>query len=156
MEDAMGGIDRTASTTRRTAVRARVAAVLRRAAATVVAAGALLAAPAAHAQVDSWTGQDKLKHFGVSAQLGALGMSMIPARASTTERILYGTLIGSLPGLAKELADFGGRGTPSMRDMAFNLLGAAVGAAFADCCMVRPIARGDRIDGVGIEYRIQF
>ena len=153
----MGTIDRTASPVRRTAARARVAAVSRRMAVSALAAGALLAAPAVHAQVDSWTGQDKVRHFGVSAQLGALGMTMVPARASTAERILYGTLIGSLPGLAKELADFGRPGaTPSMRDMVFNVLGAAVGAAFADCCMIRAIARGERIDGVGIEYRIEF
>ena len=40
--------------------------------------------------------------------------------------------------------------------MVFNVAGAALGALVADCCLIRPIARGDRIDGVGVEYRIEF
>lgn len=62
-------------------------------------------------------------------------------------------LLGSLPGLANELSDIGRLGsTPSMTGMAFNLLG----ASFGDCGLIRPFASGDRIDGVGIRYRIAF
>lgn len=147
-----------ASTTRRTAARGRAPAALRAAAAATLAAGALLAPAAASAQsADPWFGQDKVKHFGMSAPLGMMGSAMIPQRASATERILYGTLLGSLPGLAKELSDLGRPGsTASMKDMAFNVLGAALGASLGDCCLIRPFASGDRIDGVGIQYRISF
>ena len=73
------------------------------------------------------------------------------------EDVLYGTLLGSLPGLAKELADARSpRGDASARDMAVNVVGAAIGAMLADCCLIRPIARNDRLDGVGVEYRIEF
>jgi hypothetical protein len=89
----------------------------------------------------------------VSALLGMMGSAMIPERASSTERIVYDPLLGSLPGLAKELSDIGRLGsTPSMTGMAFNLLG----ASFGDCGLIRPFASGDRIDGVGIRYRIAF
>jgi hypothetical protein len=36
------------------------------------------------------------------------------------------------------------------------VLGAALGALVADCCLIRPLTRGDRIDGIGVEYRIDF
>ena len=119
----------------------------------------VFASPQALAQVpaDRWGGPDKALHFGVSAPLGAIGAGFAPKDAGTGQRLLYGAAIGALPGLAKELADARRPGgDPSARDMAFNVLGAAVGALFADCCLLRPISRGDRIDGIGVEYRIDF
>ena len=147
-----------ASPDRRTAVRGRASA-MRRVLATVALAGiAALATPGARAQsTDSWVGADKAKHFGMSAPLGMFGSALIPRDATLSQRVMYGTLLGSLPGLAKELSDYGRPGsTPSARDMAFNVLGAALGASLAECCLIRPFARGDRVDGVGVEYRIEF
>jgi VanZ family protein len=113
--------------------------------------------PAYAQSADSWTGQDKVKHLGMSAPFGMIGSAMVPAGAPPAQRILHGTLIGALPGLARELADFGRPGaTPSMKDMAANLVGAALGATVGDCCLVRPLVRSDRVDGIGVEYRIEF
>jgi uncharacterized protein YfiM (DUF2279 family) len=153
-------MDRTrqfASITRRTAFAARAAAAGRAAALAALASGAMLVAPAAHAQADAWTGPDKVKHFGMSAPLGMVGSAMVPREAPFAQRVLYGTLLGSLPGLAKELSDMGRPGaTASMKDMTFNVLGAALGASLAECCLIRPLGRGERIDGIGVEYRIEF
>jgi VanZ family protein len=126
-------------------------------AALLLAVAAMLGPSAAGAQsTDAAFGTDKALHFGLSAPFGMLGASFAGADASTATRLAYGTLIGSLPGLAKELYDMQGRGDPSARDMAFNVLGAALGALVADCCLIRPLTRGDRIDGIGVEYRIDF
>ena len=102
-------MDRTphlASPDRRTAVRGRASAT-RRVLATVALAGiAALATPGARAQsTDSWVGADKAKHFGLSAPLGMFGSALIPRDATLSQRVMYGTLLGSLPGLAKELSD---------------------------------------------------
>ena len=128
-----------------------------RAAAALVAAFALGAGPVAAQSADSWTGSDKAMHVGLSAPFGAVGASLAPADAGTGTRLLWGAAIGSLPGLAKEVIDLQRPGaTASARDLAANLAGAALGALLADCCLIRPIARGDRVDGVGVEFRVPF
>jgi putative lipoprotein len=116
----------------------------------------MLAVPAL-AQSDAWTSPDKALHAGFSASFGMIGASLAGGAGSAGERVLYGTMLGSLPGLAKELADAQRPGgDASYRDMVFNVVGAALGALLADCCLIRPYLRGDRIDGIGIEYRIEF
>jgi uncharacterized protein YfiM (DUF2279 family) len=152
-----------ASANRRAAVRTgapagRLATGARLLAGAVLAAGAL-ASPSAFAQSDSWTGQDKLKHFGVSAPMGLLGATFAGPNASTYERVLYGALIGSLPGVFKELTDLRTPGSsPSLKDMSFNIAGAAIGALMGDsCCMIRPYTtRADKIDGIAIDFKISF
>ena len=123
----------------------------------------LMTAPMSHAagggSQDSWTGQDKALHFGMSAPMGLLGVSFAARLGFTdaTEKKVVGALIGSMPGLVKELADISNpRGTASIKDLAFNLLGAALGASLSDCCTVSPISRRDRLDGLTVEYRIDF
>jgi putative lipoprotein len=120
------------------------------------ALAAAFAAPAL-AQTNPWAGSDKALHAGISAPLGMIGASIAGGAASAGERVLYGTMLGSLPGLAKELVDAQRPGgDASYRDMAFNVVGAALGALLADCCLIRPYMRGDRLDGIGVEYRIDF
>ena len=123
----------------------------------------LMIAPMSHAagggSQDSWTGPDKALHFGLSAPMGLLGVSFAARLGFTdaTEKKVVGALIGSMPGLVKELSDISNpRGSASLKDMAFNLLGAALGASLSDCCTVSPISRRDRLDGVTLEYRIDF
>jgi len=123
----------------------------------------LMTAPMSHAAgggpQDSWTGQDKALHFGLSAPMGLLGVSFASRLGFTdaTEKKVVGALIGSMPGLIKELSDINNpRGTASLKDMVFNLLGAALGASLADCCTVSPVSRRDRLDGLTLEYRIDF
>ena len=153
-----GQISMNASASRRAAVRTGAAAPARARAAICQAVGTRASAPA-FAQSDSWTGQDKVKHFGVSAPMGLLGAKFAGPTASTAERVMYGALIGSLPGIAKELTDLRTPGaTPSMKDMAFNVAGAAIGALMGDsCCMIRPYTtRGDKVDGIAIDFKINF
>lgn len=118
---------------------------------------ALGAGSVAAQSADRWSGGDKALHVGMSAPFGAVGASLAPADAGTGTRLLWGAALGSLPGLAKEVIDLQRLGgTASARDLAANLAGATLGALFADCCLIRPIARGDRVDGVGVEFRVPF
>ena len=76
---------------------------------------------------DSWFGADKVKHFFLgafiqSAAFGGLratglgkGASIAGASATT-----FGLSVG------KELRDLSGKGTPSLRDLAWGLAGGAV------------------------------
>jgi uncharacterized protein YfiM (DUF2279 family) len=106
---------------------------------------------------DSWVGMDKANHFGVSAQLGMFGAAMAGKSADTADQILYGTLIGALPGLAKELYDIGRPGsTASVKDMAWNLLGAAAGSMSSRWFSVAPMTYRDRVDGFRVQIRIDF
>ena len=109
---------------------------------------------------DSWAGQDKMMHFGMSAPLGILGVGVADRLgfSGKVERVVVGATIGMMPGLAKEWADrYNPRATASAKDMLFNMLGAALGASIADCCTVRALAsRRDRPDGLAVEYRISF
>ena len=106
---------------------------------------------------DGWVGMDKANHFGVSAQLGMFGASMAGKSADTADQILYGTLIGALPGLAKELYDIGRPGsTASIKDMAWNLLGAAAGSMSSKWFSVAPITYRDRVDGFRVQIRFDF
>ena len=159
-----------ASPIRRSVVPARTAggcslpiSLIRRWMSIVLALACIVAHPTGHAGVggpqDSWTGQDKALHFGLSAPMGLLGVSFASRLGFTdaTEKKVVGALIGSMPGLIKELSDINNpRGTASLKDMVFNLLGAALGASLADCCTVSPVSRRDRLDGLTLEYRIDF
>jgi uncharacterized protein YfiM (DUF2279 family) len=106
---------------------------------------------------DSWVGMDKANHFGVSAQLGMFGATLAGRSADTTDQILYGTLIGSLPGLVKEIYDIGRPGaTASVKDMAWNILGAAAGSMTSKWFSVTPLMYRDRVDGFRVQIRFEF
>ena len=75
---------------------------------------------------DSWTGQDKVDHAVVSAMIGGVaGASMDNKYAA------FG--VAMLPGIAKELYDMTGRGTPSWKDLAADAAGAAIGVYIGNC-----------------------
>lgn len=132
----------------------------------VLAVAAVLAGILAHAgpavassSADTWTGQDKALHFSVSAPFGTLGLVMAQRMGATApvERVLWGAVIGTVPGLTKELVDWRTQtGTASGKDLVANFAGALLGATLGECCIVRPTGRSDRIDGVIIERRIEF
>jgi len=106
---------------------------------------------------DAWVGMDKANHFGVSAPLGMFGASMAGKSADSTDQILYGTLIGALPGLAKEIYDIGRPGsTASVKDMAWNVLGAAAGSMSSRWFSVAPMTYRDRVDGFRVQIRFEF
>src|ERR1700744_1162788 len=96
----------------------------------------LAASAAAHADVDcdggrggyrfqtsdGWFQSDKLKHFAVSAPFGGLGAYLTRA---TEHPVIYGTLIGTVPGLIKEGIDGTCRSSGfSYKDLVADLAGA--------------------------------
>ncbi len=90
------------------------------------------AAPASAADPDPWFGTDKLLHFGVSAGLAGLsygGASLLWDDVGL--RLGVGASVAVTAGVAKELLDLAGMGTPSWKDLTWDLLGTAVGLALA-------------------------
>lgn len=88
--------------------------------------------PARAADPDPWTGPDKALHFTASAALagggyglGALGMDGVPGR------LALGAALALALGAAKEGLDAAGYGTPSWRDFAWDVTGAAFGLMFS-------------------------
>lgn len=85
---------------------------------------------AAHA--DTWTGQDKAKHLGVSAAIGAVTGTAIEHKG-------WAFAAAMLPGIAKEAYDMKhpATHTASWRDMAANAAGAALGV-YLGGVVIRP------------------
>jgi putative lipoprotein len=101
---------------------------------------------------DSWTGTDKLEHFGVSVPFGAIGSYL---SKDTEHPIIYGSMIGLVPGLAKEVFD----GTCesngfSYKDLTFDLLGSITGAVLGNVAIT--YYRNSHESNVGIIYRKNF
>jgi len=74
---------------------------------------------------------NSIKHFGFSAIFGLSSETVLHknyTQFDDIEKISYATVIGSLPGLAKELTD----DKFSNEDMVFNVLGALSGAVFSN------------------------
>lgn len=101
---------------------------------------------------DSWTGSDKLEHFAVSAPFGALGAYLT---RDTLHPVVYGTLIGTVPGFAKEMLD-GTCNTSgfSYKDLAADALGALVGASLTHWAIM--YHRDARNTTVGLIYNDRF
>ena len=76
-----------------------------------------------------------IEHFGASLFLGAASESYFhyQTKLGGIERILYGTIVGSVPGFIKEVYDSGeDRNHFSGRQMAADVAGAFVGAVIAN------------------------
>lgn len=74
---------------------------------------------------------NSVKHYGFSAIFGFTSETIIHknfSNISDFEKISYATLIGSTPGLIKELTD----DKFSRQDMAFNVAGALTGALISN------------------------
>ena len=97
---------------------------------------------------DSWTGTDKLEHFGVSTPFGALGGWLM---RDTDHPVIYGTLIGTIPGLAKETLDGTCRTDGfSPKDLFADALGALTGAWLAHWALM--YSRDSRNKTFGLQY----
>jgi len=117
---------------------------------------------------DAWHGKDKAEHFIVSMPFGMLGAKFFSDASSTTNQFIYGTVLGSMPGLIKEIRDIHHHGADaSYKDMTFNFLGAAAGAAIAALMnsftdtpqtqwTIIPTNTKNQISGVVFQYRIEF
>ena len=105
---------------------------MRLAPALALAAALGFAAPASAADSDPWFGADKALHFGVSA--GIAGLSYGGAALlwdDTGLRLGVGASVALSAGIAKELWDLAGNGTPSWKDLTWDLLGTVVGLGLA-------------------------
>ena len=78
---------------------------------------------------------DKLKHFGVSMLFGAAGESCLhySTKMVGSKRVIFGTVLGTLPGLLKELIDSTEEGNRfSSGDLAADILGSFSGALLSN------------------------
>ncbi|SIT46915.1 conserved exported hypothetical protein [Paraburkholderia piptadeniae] len=101
---------------------------------------------------DSWTGSDKLTHFAVSAPFGALGAYL--AR-DTQHPVVYGTSIGTVPGLLKEIVDGTCRTSGfSYKDLTADALGALTGALLGNWAITYSRNAGGTM--VGVAYFNRF
>ncbi len=79
--------------------------------------------------------KDKLKHFGVSMLFGAAGESCLhyATKMEGGKRIIFGTVLGTIPGLLKELIDNTEEGNRfSGGDLTADILGAFCGALLSN------------------------
>lgn len=84
-----------------------------------------------HAQ-DDWWGQDKAKHYGVSAALTVGGHALSALWLEQPwQRGIAGASLGLGAGIAKELHDLAGYGDPSWKDLTWDLAGVVTGAGLA-------------------------
>jgi len=76
----------------------------------------------------AYAGDDTAQHFGFSAAFGYIAEDFIHNKVDTDgERIVYGTALGLVPGILKELTDDRFDGS----DMAANIAGAFIGSLIA-------------------------
>jgi len=78
---------------------------------------------------------NKLLHFGVSSVFGAASESYLHYKTNlkTPGRLIWGTTLGTIPGLAKEIIDSTKKDNYfSGSDMAANIAGAFAGALVAN------------------------
>lgn len=92
-----------------------------------------LTQPPAHAYAplraaDPWFGDDKLRHFCASIALAGGGYALgALATSDFRQRLAVGAAVALGAGLAKEVYDAAGHGTPSVRDFVWDALGTSAG-----------------------------
>jgi hypothetical protein len=85
--------------------------------------------------VSSFADDNFALHLGLSTIFGAASESYLhyKTNAGATERVVYGTILGSVPGFAKEIVDSTqGDNSFSGSQMAVNILGALAGSLIAN------------------------
>ena len=81
---------------------------------------------------DPWLGQDKVIHYSVSAGIAGAGYVAGALIFDNRAHALgIGAAAATLAGVGKELADLGGYGDPSWKDLAWDGLGMVTGLAVA-------------------------
>lgn len=86
----------------------------------------------ATAKADDWWGPDKALHLGVSAAIAGAGYGVASLLVDgRIDRSAAGLLAGFGAGIVKELLDALGAGSPSLRDLTWDLVGTVAGTALA-------------------------
>lgn len=101
----------------------------------LLASALLVASVSSYA--DEWTGADKSKHF-----LAGVAVSSIATAVAKDE--LHGFLAGSAVGVAKEIYDSTGAGQASLKDLAWTVAGAYLGAKLGGV-IIAPTPKGLQI-----------
>jgi putative lipoprotein len=92
----------------------------------------LLSLGPARAEDDPWFGHDKRLHFEASAALALLGYGGASlVTGDRGHRSGFATAFAIDVGIAKELWDRAGHGDASLRDLTWDVVGAATGLAVA-------------------------
>lgn len=90
-----------------------------------------IAAPAS-AEQDPWWGPDKKLHFAYSIGLAGSGyLASVPWVEDLQTRALVGSGFSLFVGVGKEVYDWTGRGTPSWKDVTWDVLGTALGVGIS-------------------------
>ncbi|WP_437912764.1 hypothetical protein WME73_37890 [Sorangium sp. So ce302] len=77
---------------------------------------------------DPWFGDDKMRHFCASIALAGGGYALgALATSDLRQRLALGAAVALGAGLAKEVYDAAGHGTPSVRDVVWDALGTSAG-----------------------------
>ena len=97
-------------------------------------------------------------HAGTSYAFGLMARTFSPSFVPIDNGVLRGTLLGTLPGLLKEIADSQAPGNHfSGSDMAANVVGALAGTVLGDRLFIMPTGIGDgRPNGVVIGIHRAF
>ncbi len=101
--------------------------------ATLLAAVVVVAPGVTRAQtVDAWWGPDKARHLGLAALFAPVGYAAVGLRTDDRlPRFLGGVGLSLSLGVAKEVYDLAGGGSPSWRDLTWSAVGALGGALVA-------------------------
>lgn len=104
---------------------------------------------------DPWWGRDKALHLGVSTGLAAAGYGVSSLWLDRAwQRASAGAAFSLTLGVGKELADWAGYGTPSYKDLLYDVAGTALGVTLA---YLVDLAMGtgsepERAEGLGLVW----
>ncbi len=115
--------------------------------------GASLSTPTTAFQLayDDWSGPDKTQHMLGSVYAGAAATQFVNAYTNDpATAVLWGAVIGQMPGLMRETVQgFQGTGF-SYKDHAFNLAGAVLGALLQQNNRLHIVTLGSDAMGTGV------
>jgi putative lipoprotein len=94
--------------------------------------------PSPQRRNDPWFGRDKVRHLGASAAIQIIGFGVLrSARLGQRPALVLAGVTTLAAGVGKELHDRRSGGHPSVRDLAWDLTGLALGAALGFSADVR-------------------
>ncbi len=101
---------------------------MKRTAALLVALSIGASAPATAQEADAWWSTDKALHFSVSAGIAGAGYGVTAAFSDDLRcKLAFGGGLALSAGVAKELWDLNGHGSPSWKDFTWDVIGVATG-----------------------------